>query len=197
MPGLVLIADPTRGDGLLAAKTVLGKLLLMARGAVDVVPLGQETLRAYWLLAFEAGEALLVPHFVLVLNILRAWHNDLVAGLAAGAFFTGVAFATHDLAIIPGTEGLIGQGLVALGTAEAVLMPMPVLVIQLLGICADGAAAFGTGVGAELFKTAHADMLAVLFDILLALQVVAAVEAVKAISHCGTDIVARPGGSKL
>lgn len=38
-----------------------------------------------------------------------------------------------------------------------------------LGICADGAAAFGTGVGAELFKAAHADMLAVLFDILLAL----------------------------
>lgn len=58
---------------LLAAKTVLGKLLLMARGAVDVVSLGQETLRAYWLLAFEASEALLVPHFVLVLHILRAF----------------------------------------------------------------------------------------------------------------------------
>lgn len=57
---------------LLAAKAVLGKLLLMARGTVDVVPLGQEAFRTDWLLAIEASEALLMPHFVLVLHVLSA-----------------------------------------------------------------------------------------------------------------------------
>lgn len=48
----------------------LGKLLVMAGSAVDVVTFGQEALRADWLLAFEAGEAFLVPHLVLVLHVL-------------------------------------------------------------------------------------------------------------------------------
>ncbi len=44
----------------------------MAGGAVDVITLGEEALRADWLLAFKAGEAFLVPHLVLVLHILRS-----------------------------------------------------------------------------------------------------------------------------
>lgn len=56
---------------LLAAGTVLGELLLMACAAVEFVPFGQETLRTDWLLALKADEALLMPHFVLVLHILR------------------------------------------------------------------------------------------------------------------------------
>lgn len=48
----------------------LGKLLVMAGSAVDVITFGQEALRADWLLAFEAGEAFLVPHLVLVLHVL-------------------------------------------------------------------------------------------------------------------------------
>lgn len=56
---------------LLAAGTVLGKLLLMASATVEFIPLGQETLRTDWLLTFKADEALLMPHFMLVLDILR------------------------------------------------------------------------------------------------------------------------------
>lgn len=48
----------------------LGKLLVMAGTAVDVITFGQETLCADWLLAFKAGEAFLVPHLVLVLHVL-------------------------------------------------------------------------------------------------------------------------------
>lgn len=55
---------------LLAAEAFLGKLLVMTGSTVDVVTLGQEALCADWLLAFEAGEAFLVPHFVLVLHVL-------------------------------------------------------------------------------------------------------------------------------
>lgn len=56
---------------LLAASTVLSELLLMACAAVEFIPLGQETLRADWLLALKADEALLMPHFMLVLHVLR------------------------------------------------------------------------------------------------------------------------------
>lgn len=84
VPRFILIVDPTRGDGLLAASTVLSELLLMACAAVEFIPLGQETLRADWLLALKADEALLMPHFMLVLHVLRPRHDDFVAALAAG-----------------------------------------------------------------------------------------------------------------
>lgn len=40
VPGMVLVADPSRSDGLLAFEAFLGKLLLMARSAVDVITPG-------------------------------------------------------------------------------------------------------------------------------------------------------------
>lgn len=51
-------------------KTLLSKLLVVAGGTVDVIPLGQEALRADWLPALEAGEAFLVPHLILVFHAL-------------------------------------------------------------------------------------------------------------------------------
>lgn len=132
VPGLILVADPSRGDGLLAVEALLGKLLVMAWGTVDIIALGQETLCADWLLAFKAGEAFLVPYLVLVLHILGSWHDHLVAALATIAILPGATLATHNLAIIPGAERLASQRLVALGTAETVLMPVAVLMVQLL-----------------------------------------------------------------
>lgn len=58
---------------LLAVEAFLGKFLLMARAAEYVVALVQEALRADWLLALEAGEALLMPHLLLILHVLGAW----------------------------------------------------------------------------------------------------------------------------
>jgi len=60
------------------------------------------------------------------------WHDHLVAALATVAVLPGATLATHYLAIVAGVEGLAGQGLVALGTAEAVLVPVAVLMVQLL-----------------------------------------------------------------
>lgn len=65
------LSDPLVGNYLLATSAVLSELLLMASAAVEIVPFGQETLRTDWLLALKAGEALLMPHFVLILYILR------------------------------------------------------------------------------------------------------------------------------
>lgn len=85
VPRLVLVADASGGDGLFAVKALLGKLLVVARSAVDVVPFGQEALRADWLLTLKAGEALFMPHLVLVLHILGTWHDHLVTALTAVA----------------------------------------------------------------------------------------------------------------
>lgn len=84
VPGLVLIGYSISRDGLLAACTVLGELLLVARSAVEVIAFGQEAQRADWLLALEAGEALLMPDLMLILHILIPRHDDFVAALAAG-----------------------------------------------------------------------------------------------------------------
>lgn len=188
VPGLVLVADPPGGDGLLAVETFLGELLVVAGGAVDVIALSQEALRPYRLLAFEAGEAFLVPDLVLVLHVLGAWHHHLVAALAAVSVLSGAALAAHYLAIVAGAEGLAGQRLVALGAAEAVLVPVAVLVVQLLGVGADGPSALGARVGAQLIEALGAHVLVVLLDVLLAVQVVAAVVAVEAVRHGGGEV---------
>lgn len=193
VPGLVLVADPSGGDGLLAVEAFLGKLLVMAGDTVDIITLGQEALCADWLLAIKAGEAFLVPQLVLVLHVLGSWHDHLVAALAPVAILPGAALATHYLAVVPGAERLTGQWLVALGTAETVLMPVAVLMVQLLGISTNGASALCAGVGTELIKTLGAHVLVVLLHILLPVQVVTAVVAVEAISHGGGKIT--PGTS--
>lgn len=57
--------------------------------------------------------------------------DGLVAAMAAGRVLSGAALPAHD-AIILGAERLLGQRLVALGTAETVLVPVAPLVAQLL-----------------------------------------------------------------
>lgn len=57
--------------------------------------------------------------------------DGLVAAVAAGRILSGAALPAHD-AIILGAEWLLGQRLVALGTAETVLVPVAPLVAQLL-----------------------------------------------------------------
>lgn len=63
-------SSPSRGFYLLAVEAFLGKLLVIAGSAVDVVPLGQEALRADWQPALGALKAILVPHLALVLHTL-------------------------------------------------------------------------------------------------------------------------------
>lgn len=60
------------------------------------------------------------------------WHDHLVAALAPVAILPGATLATHYLAIVSRAEWLAGQGLVALGAAETVLVPVAVLMVQLL-----------------------------------------------------------------
>lgn len=57
----------------LAVEALVGKLLFMAGGAVDVITLSQEALRADRQPAFKALEAFLVPDLILVLHTLGSY----------------------------------------------------------------------------------------------------------------------------
>lgn len=63
---------------LLAVEALVGKLLFMAGGAVDVITFSQEALRADGLPAFKALEAVLVPHLVLVLHTLGSYKHKYI-----------------------------------------------------------------------------------------------------------------------
>lgn len=54
-----------------------------------------------------------------------------IAAMASWSFLSGAALPTHD-AVILGAEGLLGQRLVAFGTTETLLMPVPALMTELL-----------------------------------------------------------------
>ena len=188
VPGVVLVADPSRGDGLFAVEALFGKLLVMAGSTVEVITLGHEALCVDRLVAIKTFEAFLVPHLVLVLHVLGSWHDHLIAALAPVAIFTGATLATHYLAVIPGHELLRSQRLVTLGTAETVLVPGAVLMVQLLGVSTNRTFALCAGVGTEFIKALSAHVLVVLLHILLPVQVVTAVGAVEAIGHGGGKV---------
>lgn len=64
-----------------------------------------------------------------------------------------------------------------------------------LGVRTDGLLALGAGVGAQLVEALDAHVLVVLLHVLLAVQVVAAVEAVGAVGHGGGEVTPGTCGS--
>lgn len=181
MPRLFLVSKASRSDGILALSAGLGKLVLMAGDTVEFITLGEEAPRSNHLLALAAGEAVLVPDHLLVLNILVSCNNGLEAALTPGCILSSSAVAAPNLVVLPQHEGLVDQGCVALEAAEAVVVPVAVLEMQLLGVGPDGFLALGAGVGAELLEALDAAVPPLLLHILLALQRVPAVVAVKAL----------------
>lgn len=70
-------------------------------------------------------------------------------------------------------------------------MPVAVLMMQFLGINTNGSTTFYTGVGTQLVEALGAHVLLILLHVLLALQVVTAIVAVKAFSHGRGEIAPR------
>lgn len=188
MPGLILVSDSSRCDGLVAFHAMLGKLGLMASHTVEVLPFREEASGPNDLLAVAAGEAVFMPDGALVLHILVSCHNGLEAPFAPGGVLPSGALVAQDLAIL-GHKGLTGQGVEALGTAEAGVVPVAILIVHLLSISAYGLAAFHAGVGAELVKALQAAVTAILLHILLPLQGVPAVVTVELLRH-GAHLIA-------
>lgn len=151
MPGLILVSDSSRCDGLVALHAMLGKLGLVASHTVEVFPFREEASGPDDLLAVAAGETIFVPDGALVLHVLVSCHNGLEAPFALGGVLPGGTLVAQDLVVL-GHKGLAGQGVKALDTTEAGVMPVSVLIVYLLGVSTYGLAAFHTGVGAELVK---------------------------------------------
>lgn len=191
MPGLILVSDSSRCDGLVALHAMLGKFGLVASCAVEVLPFREEASSPDHLLAVAAGETVFVPDDPLVLHVLISWHNWLEAALALEGFLPRSALVAQDLVVL-GHKGLIGQGVKALGAAKAGIVPVAVLVVHLLAVRTDGLAAVHAGVGAELVKALQAGVVAILLHVLLPLQGVPAVVAVKLLSHGAHPV---PGGT--
>lgn len=177
VPGLVLVVHPPRGDGLFAADTMFGKLLVVAGAAVNVISFREETLRSYWSFTVGAGEAVVMPRVAFVLHTLCASQYGFVAAVAAWSVFSGAALSTHD-AVVLGAEGLFGQRFVTFRTAETLLMPVSALMAELLGLHRDGPMAFGAAVGAELRVAADAHGPTLVADKPLPPEVLPAVETV-------------------
>lgn len=64
--------------------------------------------------------------------------------------------------------------------------------MQLLGVSANGFLALDTGVGTEFFKALHTAVASLLLHILLPVQRVAAVVAIKALRHGAHGVTAGP-----
>lgn len=192
MPRLFLVSETSRSDGILAFSTGLGKFVLVAGDTVEFITLWEEAPRSNHLLALAASKAVLMPDHLLVFNILVSCDDRLEAALTPGCLVSGSAVATPDLVVLPQHEGLVDQGRVALEAAEAAVMPVTVLEMQLLGVSANGFLALDAGVGTDLLKALDAAVAALLLHVLLALQRVAAVVAVKALRHGAHAVTAGP-----
>lgn len=179
VPRLLLVRHPSRGDGLFAAEALLGKLLVVAGAAENVVALGDEALCSDWPFTVGAGEAVLVPGVPLVLHTLSAGQDGFVAAMAARGVLSGAALPTQD-PVLFGAERLFGQRFVAFGTTETLLMPVPVLMGQLFGLHRDGPVTLVAGVGAELGVAAHTNRTPLVSDKPLPPEVLSAVETVSA-----------------
>lgn len=71
-------------------------------------------------------------------------------------------------------------------------MPVTVLEMQLLGVGTDGFLALNAGVGTDLVKALDTAVAALLLHVLLPLQRVTAVVAVKTLRHGAHSVTARP-----
>jgi len=121
-------------DGAGTRGTPLGEELPEAVGAVRFVLLGGEPLPGQGSVAIGAGEALSVPWLVLVRH--AAGGDDLTALDAASGELLLVAGCAVDL-LLAGDEALGADGRLADDAAEALLVPLPRLVLHLLVSCPE------------------------------------------------------------
>lgn len=136
VPRLVLVRYPTAGDDLVALNASSGKLVLVARGAIDLLLARDEALSPDRVLAHHAAEALLVPLPGLVLHLLRTGTEDLAASIATAGELGVVTIPAVDLVHLA-TELFVHQGHSAPVAQETGLVPMLILVRQILGIDTD------------------------------------------------------------
>lgn len=122
-----LVGDASLVDHPVALSAALGKLLLIAWDADELMITWDESLVSDWLSASEAHEAILVPLFAAEFEFLHSGLEDISASVAPGSEVVVVAVGAIELLVL-GSEGLVHQGLLAVHALEAFFVPMLVLV---------------------------------------------------------------------
>lgn len=150
VPRVVLVGHTSSRYDLATFDTASGEFLFVTTAAVNILIARDERLGADGALADEAAEALLVPLSALVLHFLGTGTEDFGASVAASGVHRVVARAAEDLLGF-GAELLVYERNAALVAQEASLVPVAILVRQILGVDADGAAAVVASVGENGF----------------------------------------------
>jgi hypothetical protein len=176
VPRCVLVADSTFVDHITTLGAALGILALVAGHTYDSLVPGDEALVADGLVAFRADEALVMPLFALVLELLHPASERLTTSVTPGREIVVMAVGAVDLVVLGG-ERLVYQRLLAAHTLEAELVPVPILVGQILVIWADGLAAVVTVVGKQLLVARDAIGVFLLDDVPAGDQLLVAVVA--------------------
>lgn len=125
---------------------------------------------------------MLVPGLSIVLQLAGPWHNCLLTGNALGGELIAVAVIAQQLLVLAG-EGLVSQRAVTAEAAEAVLVVVAILVVQLPAVVADQLLALITGIGEVSIIAGDAVWAIVHLDVLAPIQGLLAVVAVEALGH--------------
>ena len=143
MPVAALERDEPRTTGardrLGAGRAALGKEIAEAGGAVGLVVLRGELLAGEHNVAVGAGEALAVPGLVLEGHPARR-HDLLALGALGRELLFEAAHAVH-VVVVGDDEGLGADERLAHGALEALVVPLPILVLHLFIARAEGVAA--------------------------------------------------------
>lgn len=169
MPGLILVTDSSRCDGLVAFHTILGKQDVIASHTVESLIFREEIFGSNDFLAVAADKAVFMPDGTFVFHILVSFLNILEAPFALGEGLLTDTLIAQDL-VVPDHKGLSSQGLKALGTFEAGVVPELLLITHLLGVCTYGLVAFHTDIGTVCIKACHTVLEVILLHILFTLQ---------------------------
>lgn len=133
---LILVRDAALRYDFDALGALRGKVILVARHAVDFILFRYEALGADGLRAGEAEETVLVELLALVLHLLHARLENLRALVASGRKRLIVALATVKLIVLV-AERLVNERQLAHIAKEALLVPVLLLVGEVFGVGAD------------------------------------------------------------
>lgn len=146
VPGLVLVGHAATGDHLVAFNTSSSELVLVTLGAIDLLFPRDEALGTDRDLAHATTETFLVPLPCLILHFLRTSSKYLMTSITSRSkLFIVTTSAINTISL--GPKLFVYQRFPASGAQETGFVPMFIFVRQILGVDANGSAAFFAGIG--------------------------------------------------
>jgi len=100
VPWLILVRHTAGGNHLFALCAPRRELLLIARRAINIVILRNETLRSDWALAMRTAEALVMPLLALVFHLFHTSSKDFIATVAPRRKCLIIAIRAEDAIIL-------------------------------------------------------------------------------------------------